>query len=254
MAAPKLTLYVDVVSPFSYLAVHVVRNSPVFAPCEVTYVPALLGGIFKHCGNTAPIMVKSLPLRCFHSHSSYPARFVYPSPQPRSSRPFSDKSTWINLERLRWARLFGVPMTEQVPPGWPQSSVAILRALAALSLLAPEKVGDVLAALCHASFACQQRVSTAEQFLPIFSEVLGKEMADAVAAQCTSEEAKKLLMVNTEKAIETGAFGLPWFVATDVAGKTECFWGFDHLAQVAAHLGLERPVGHGGGEGWKAVL
>ena len=72
--------------------------------------------------------------------------------------------------------------------------------------------------------------------------------------QCTSEETKKLLMTNTEKAIETGAFGLPWFVATDGAGKTECFWGFDHLAQVAAHLGLERPVGRGGGEGWKAVL
>ena len=72
--------------------------------------------------------------------------------------------------------------------------------------------------------------------------------------QCTGEEAKKLLMANTEKAIESGAFGLPWFVATDPAGKTECFWGFDHLAQVAAHLGLERPVGGNGGEGWKAVL
>ncbi|MCJ1294758.1 Glutathione S-transferase kappa 1 [Xylographa carneopallida] len=223
MAAPRLTLYVDVVSPFSYLAVHVVRNSPVFAACDVTFVPALLRGIFTHCGNTAPITVKN-------------------------------KSPWINRERLRWARLFAVPMAEQVPPGWPYSSVAVLRALTALTVIAPEKVGAVLAALYHASFASLQRVSTAEEFLPIFSAVLGKEIADTVAAQCNSEEAKKLLVANTDAAIASGAFGLPWFMATDAAGTTECFWGFDHLAQVAAHLGLERPVGRGGGAGWRAVL
>ena len=44
-------------------------------------------------------------------------------------------------------------------------------------------------------------------------------------------------------------------IATDKEGKTECFWGFDHLGQVAAHLGLERPKGGSGEEGgWKAML
>jgi len=48
------------------------------------------------------------------------------------------------------------------------------------------------------------------------------------------------LLENTNKAIEQGAFGLPWFVATNAQGQTEKFWGFDHLGQVIEHLGLER--------------
>ncbi|KAI4097496.1 MAG: hypothetical protein LQ344_000228 [Seirophora lacunosa] len=59
---PKLVLYLDIVSPFAYLAYYVVRHSPVFAHCDVTYVPVFLGGIMKACGNTPPIYIKSLIL------------------------------------------------------------------------------------------------------------------------------------------------------------------------------------------------
>jgi hypothetical protein len=39
-------------------------------------------------------------------------------------------------------------------------------------------------------------------------------------------------------------------VCTNTDGKTEGFWGVDHLGQVADFLGLERPqMG-----GWKAML
>lgn len=59
MAKPKLILYVDVVSPFAYLAFHVLNTSPVFKGCDVTYVPVFLGGIMKGTGNTPPIQIKS---------------------------------------------------------------------------------------------------------------------------------------------------------------------------------------------------
>ena len=43
--------------------------------------------------------------------------------------------------------------------------------------------------------------------------------------------------------------------ATNARGVKECFWGFDHIAQVADHLGLDRPVAGSPGEGgWKAML
>lgn len=35
------------------------QNSPVFKQCDVTYVPILLGGVMKACGNIAPIEIKS---------------------------------------------------------------------------------------------------------------------------------------------------------------------------------------------------
>lgn len=65
-----------------------------------------------------------------------------------------------------------------------------------------------------------------------------------------AKEGKELLTKNTDQALADGAFGLPWIVATNSKGETEGFWGVDHIGQVAAHLGLEKPkMG-----GWKAVL
>lgn len=63
-------------------------------------------------------------------------------------------------------------------------------------------------------------------------------------------DVKGLLMSNTDRAFKEGAFGLPWFVCTDANGKTEGFWGIDHLGQVADFLGLDRS----GDAGFKALL
>lgn len=64
------------------------------------------------------------------------------------------------------------------------------------------------------------------------------------------KEGKEVLAKNTDLALQDGAFGLPWFVATNVKGESESFWGVDHLGQVATHLGLEKPkMG-----GWKSML
>ena len=62
---------------------------------------------------------------------------------------------------------------------------------------------------------------------------------------------KKSLNENTEAALKDGAFGLPYFVATNAEGEREGFWGFDHLGQVIEHLGIERGDR---GAGWRAML
>lgn len=40
--------------------------------------------------------------------------------------------------------------------------------------------------------------------------------------------------------MKEGAFGLPWFVATNTRGETDRFWGIDHLGMVVEQLGLDR--------------
>jgi hypothetical protein len=57
-------------------------------------------------------------------------------------------------------------------------------------------------------------------------------------------------VANTDKAFADGAFGLPWMVCTNTQGKTEGFWGVDHMGQVVQFLGLSK----GKGEGWRALL
>lgn len=107
------------------------------------------------------------------------------------------------------------------------------------------------------------------------TKVVGsKEEAKKVVERTKSEEVKKLLSANTEKAFKDGAFGMPYFVgefsscpgcpmghfaiseegltsaATNENGETENFWGVDHMGQLCDHLGLEKP----NGKGWRALL
>lgn len=63
--------------------------------------------------------------------------------------------------------------------------------------------------------------------------------------QIGQPETKSLLNANTDRAFKSGAFGLPWFECTNSQGKTEGFWGIDHLGQAADFLGLDRSVEKG---------
>jgi 2-hydroxychromene-2-carboxylate isomerase len=85
MPNPTITLYVDIISPFAYIAFHVLQasahvritsstdlthnlqNSPAFAKVDITYVPILLGGLMQACNNSPPINIKSLSNLSFFS-------------------------------------------------------------------------------------------------------------------------------------------------------------------------------------------
>lgn len=149
MAKPKLVLYIDLVSPFAYLAFHLVRSSLVFKNCDVTYVPVFLGGIMRATGNTPPIEIKN-------------------------------KGEWISRERFRWARRFDIPIADEIPPGFPNNTIQVQRALTAVSLLRPEKLEGTIAALYHQSFAEREDVHTLESIGPIFVNIFGESEAKKI--------------------------------------------------------------------------
>lgn len=220
MGSPKITFYVDIVSPFAYIAFYILRNSPVFKRCEITYEPILLGGLMNACGNTPPLRIKN-------------------------------KDKWISAERERWARQFNIPISQDSPPGFPVNTLPIQRALVALSLSHPQKVESAVALFWENFWVKWNDPTKPENLLAIVTTVLGsEEEAQKVIASTKSDEVKKALASNTDKAFKDGAFGLPWFVATNSQGATEGFWGVDHMGQLADHLGLERPTG----KGWRSLL
>jgi hypothetical protein len=59
---PKLTLFVDIVSPFAYMAFYVLQRSAAFKQVEITYIPIFLGGVMKACDNRPPISITSISL------------------------------------------------------------------------------------------------------------------------------------------------------------------------------------------------
>ena len=123
------------------------------------------------------------------------------------------------------------------------------RALCAVSLLHPNKLTECFEAIYQAVWVEGQTISKPDVFGAVLLRVLGEAKGKDVLAAAGKAESKKLLADNTDLAVKEGAFGLPWFVATNSKGETEGFWGFDHLGQVVDHLGLERE-----GKGFRAML
>ncbi len=146
-------------------------------------------------------------------------------------------------------------MAKEMPPGFPNNTIPVQRALIAVSLLKPEQLADTIALLYDASFAKRQDIHILENLNPIFTRLFGEAAAKNILSKATSDEVKKMLVSKTDEALAEGSFGLPWYVATDSEGEKESYWGFDHIAQVADHLGLERPKPGSSQEGgWKAML
>lgn len=117
-----------------------------------------------------------------------------------------DKSEWVGKERLRWAKLFNVPMAEGIPPGFPANTIKVRiqrtplmvklilrqvqRVLTVVAIRHPERLADTLAAIYHASFAEQKEVHTPESLMPIFQKMFGKEETEEIVAKAGIEFAR----------------------------------------------------------------
>lgn len=201
-------------------------------------------------GNAAPITIKSLVP--FSSFMSLVPLLYVSILTPITTK---DKREWMGQERLRWARQFNIPLDDQLPPGFPNNTIPVMRALTAVAHLHPQKLEDVVAALYETSFVKRKDVHSLAAIEPVLANLLGQSAAKEIVSKATSAEIKKALSDNTDEALESGAFGLPWYKATNSKGQEECYWGFDHIGQVCDHLGLQKPQPGSVGEGgWKAML
>ena len=164
------------------------------------------------------------------------------NPTPISIR---NKAAWINVERFRWAEQFKIPIAPKVPEGFPVLTLATMRAMSYLHVKHPqEELVKALDALYQSFWVGGNGgVGKAEGdkgFGKILEGVLKQEVLEDVLANVGSKTAKDALMANTDAAFDDGAFGLPWFRCESAEGKTESFWGFDHLGQVLKFTGLEK--------------
>ncbi len=58
-----------------------------------------------------------------------------------------------------------------------------------------------------------------------------------ISTTCDTQPIKDSLIAATEEAIAKGAFGAPFFLITNQAGKEEMFFGSDRMEHIAAFLG-----------------
>lgn len=142
-------------------------------------------------------------------------------------------------------------MATEMPEGFPPNTLPVQRALCTVQAEHPEKLPEAAAALYQTFWVEGKQIGELEVVKAGLAKVFGEGKAAEIVATVTKPEVKKHLNQNTEAALERGAFGLPYFVATDAEGREDVFFGFDRLAMVVRHLGLKE---EGGENGFKALL
>jgi 2-hydroxychromene-2-carboxylate isomerase len=91
-----------------------------------------------------------------------------------------DKDKWIVMERSRWAKVFSVPMLDDLPPSFPPLTLGIMRALCALQV-ADCHQGRFLSALdllFHEYWVKGTPTHRPEVLGKLLQQLLGEDLAD----------------------------------------------------------------------------
>ena len=89
----------------------------------------------------------------------------------------TDKCEWIGAERVRWAKLFGIPMNEKMSDGFPPLTLNIMRTLCALTVLKPgqEPLVKCLDALYEAYWVRHEKTIEKDVLVAILAKVLRED-------------------------------------------------------------------------------
>lgn len=142
MSRPKVILFFDIRSGFTYLVFNVLRGSTVFKNVDIEYVPVDLRSLWQACNN-------------------------------QGAWPVKNKPAWIVKSAGMWAKKFGIPMAGP-PDGFPNLSTTNLQqALCIIAQDYPEQLSTVMHALFDAFWVRSEPVHETTTFGQIFEEHLG---------------------------------------------------------------------------------
>lgn len=211
MRAVKIQFYYDIVSPYSWIGFERILNlnGTLWKSQSLELIPFFLGGVMRATENKPPATI--------------PAKGMHMA---------------IDLNRL--AKMYGITLMQ--PVSFPAMSLKAQRALTSLYLKNDQKgLVDASRALWKAYWGSGQPFdpNSEEDVQRVLSSVLPANTTQAIM---NDANAKDRLSLSTEDAIKLGAFGAPWIVVTDDAGKKHSFFGSDRFEVIAYQFGLEYPT------------
>ena len=192
---PKAVFYFDFASPNAYLSHRVIPGIEARTGVKFTYVPVLLGGLFKLTGNQAPMTA----FAGIRNKLAYEAR---------------ETERFVARHKLTAYRM---------NPHFPVNTLRLMR-----GAVAAQQIG-VFDAYVETGFKAMWEDGQKMDDPAVMAEVLGKAGLDAqtLMAKAEEPEVKQGLLNNTEAACEAGAFGIPTF-----AVDGEIWFGKDRLREV----------------------
>ncbi|KAL7272089.1 hypothetical protein RUND412_005127 [Rhizina undulata] len=180
---PKLIIHYDILSAYSYLAVHTILNSSLFSKesVDIDFNPVSVRDIFETVGSEGPM------------NNKY-------------------KAAYTSTDFWRLAQRFNLHHGDGLPPAYNGPSTTALRTLHLIKSHHPSSYRASISALYHACWSSHtlfNEVSVLQQTLePIHGKQTTKELLYLQAGDAAAEELENTMSA----AIDSGAFGLPWIL------------------------------------------
>lgn len=184
----------DVGSPNAYLAHKVLPEIEKRTGVSFTYVPVLLGGIFKATNNKSPMV----------AYADVPSKLAYD-----------------RLEMERFVKNHKVPFVFN--EHFPVNTLAVMRVLTAAQL--EGGLMKVLDAAMHHMWERPKKLDD-QAVLKAALKESGLD-ADHLIEQSQNQQVKDALLKNTQDAVARGAFGIPTFFVNGAM-----FFGKDRLRDI----------------------
>jgi 2-hydroxychromene-2-carboxylate isomerase len=184
----------DVGSPNAYLAHKVLPEIERRTGVSFTYIPVLLGGIFKATNNKSPMV----------AFADVPNKLAYEQ-----------------LELTRFVKKHGMAFTFN--PHFPVNSLLVMRVLTAAQL-----EGNLTACLNAAMHYMWEKPKKLDD-VEVLRAALAESGLDAahLIEQSQNQQVKDALLKNTQDAVARGAFGIPTFFVNGAM-----FFGKDRLRDI----------------------
>jgi 2-hydroxychromene-2-carboxylate isomerase len=181
--------YFDLGSPATYLAYTQLPKICERTGSQLTYIPILLGGVFKATGNASPATVPS-------------------------------KGRYMFQDLDRYARRYGVPL--KFNPHFPINTLMLMRAVTGMQLRHPERFAAFIDCLFKALWVDGRSLDEPATVAAVLTE--NGFDPNEVLALTADEQVKAVLKDNTEKAVQRGVFGAPSMFVDN-----QLFFGQDRL-------------------------
>ena len=196
MSDVSVEFHFDFGSPNAYLSHKVIPDVEARAGVTFTYVPVLLGGVFKATGNQSPVMAFA---------------------------GIRNKPEYERLEMMRFIERHGLTQAFAMNPHFPVNTLAIMRGAVAAQHL------DVFKPYVNAIYAAMWQGAQKMDDPETIGRVLTAAdlPADALMAKAQDSGIKQELVDNTTASVERGNFGSPTFFV-----KERMWFGKDRLRDV----------------------
>ena len=196
MKEMSVEFHFDFGSPNAYLSHKVIPEVEARTGVTFTYVPVLLGGVFKATGNQSPVMAFA---------------------------GVRNKPEYERLEMMRFIERHGLTQAFAMNPHFPVNTLAIMRGAVAAQHLDAFK--PYVEAVYDAMWQGAQKMDDPETIGRVLTAA--DLPADALMAKAQEAGIKQELVDTTTASVERGNFGSPTFFVKD-----QMWFGKDRLRDV----------------------